>query len=130
MAEDILTQITKPPEGAAFQVRRIHTFSIPHPYCITGKHVVIASDSHGGILDVSAIEDAERRGAKCGIRGCRLSYRDHTVQKALVIVVPKVEDLNAIPGLHAYLLSIKEQATALGIEGFAFPTEEQERRAA
>lgn len=131
---EILAQLPAPPAGSVFRLLRVEDLTHPHPYCITAKHVAVASDHHGGMLDKAAIEDAERRGAEC--ETCRalvkrrrqdrvLRLDEHVTEKALVIVVPQNRDLNAVAGLHAYLLAIKEQAEALGVKGFMFPTEAQ-----
>ena len=61
----------------------VDTIGVPHPYCITPKHVEIASQWHGGILDESAIRHAEERGAKCGVKGCNLNYDQH--EQALLV---------------------------------------------
>ena len=53
-------------ESGHFYVRE--TIGVPHPYCITPKHVEVASDDHCGILNEAAIQDAEKNHkAKCGI---------------------------------------------------------------
>jgi len=89
----------------------VDTVGVPHPYCITPKHISAAT---GGILDEYAIEQAEKKGAKCGTKGCTLSFREH--QHGLFIKC-KVEDQKA---LHEYLMSIKDMAEADGYVGFAF----------
>ena len=111
-----------PPEGSAFEVEKATRVTLPHPYCITPKHVEVAADHHSGMLGEYAIEDAEKRGAKCGMRGCLLPYSSHESQVMLVIVVKgRPKDLNSVPGLHAYLLAVKDKAVELGVEGCAFP---------
>ena len=120
---DIYAQLPKAPEGSTFHTEKVTKVSLPHPYCITPRHVAYASDHCGGMLGESAIEGAERKGAKCGMKGCQLRYSQHETQVTLVVVVPVgTRDLNAVPGLHTYLLSIKDLATELGIQGFAFPS--------
>ena len=121
--QEIMDQIPEPPEGIVkVKVEKIH---IPHPYGITPKHI---EHSSGMYLDP---EEAERKGAECFI--CKdinrrdytkpiLSFNEHISQLTLFLRVPQNKDLNAVDGLHEYLLSIKEQAEELGIEGFAFPT--------
>ncbi len=123
-----LDALPQPSSGAQFRLLHIERVSLPHPYCITPKHVVFASDHRGGILDREAIRGAEKVGAECDIckKGARrgrpvLSIDEHTEQVSLFVEVPQNHDLNAVPGLHAYLVSIKDKAVALGIEGFAFP---------
>jgi hypothetical protein len=115
-------RIPAPPEGSMFSVLGIRGVSMPHPYCITPKHVAWASDHWSGMLSEAAIQDSESKGkARCGMRGCNLGYEEHRVQKTLFIEVPQNRDLNAVPGLHAYLLSIKSTAMQEGVDGFAFP---------
>jgi hypothetical protein len=105
--------------------RVVDSIGVPHPYCLMPKHVAVASDHHCGFLDEAAIEDAESRGAHCGMRDCNLSYKQH--EKALVVLCK--EELKAADGmvnseLHAYLCTIKDQATTNGYAGFAFMREE------
>ncbi len=133
-----ITDLPQPPTGAVFSLLKVEHVPMPHPYCITPKHVAVASDHWCGMLGKEAIRDAEERGAQCDI--CRklarkrrwpgpgapvLSYDEHENPLTVFVRVPQNSDLNAVPGLHAYLLSIKEQSTKLGIDGFAFPTEGQ-----
>jgi hypothetical protein len=108
------------PSGAKFSLQKIEKISMPHPYCIGTKHVVVASDHWSGRLGEDAIRDAEKRGAHCYMQGCNLPYDEHENLLTLFIRVPQNKDLNSIPGLNAYLLAIKE--ANIGIEGFAFPT--------
>jgi len=89
------------------------TIPVPHPYCITPKHL-------GGsmYLDAHAIKDAESHGAHCGIRGCKLSFDEH--KSALLIECDFDGEVKDIPGLQDYLLSIKDMTNADGYVGFAF----------
>lgn len=107
------------PTDVEFELVKIESVCLPHPYCITVKHVVHAADHFNGSLSMEAIEDAEKHGVSCGT--CHHSYSEHTTELTAWIAVPQNRDLNAVVGLHAYLLSIKEQAAALGVESFAFP---------
>ena len=129
--QEIFNAIPKP-QNVVFHLLDVRKITQPHPYCITPKHVHVAADYHGGMLNESAIEDAERRGAHCGMKEqghlspyksnfCNLSYKEHKTDIVLFIEVPQIKDLNEVPGLHAYLMSIKEQAEKLGVTGFAFP---------
>lgn len=99
----------------------IDTIGVPHPYCITPKHVVWASDHHCGRLGDEAIREAEERGgAKCGVRDCYLSYAEH--EQALVVGC-KAElkiDGEVNPELHQFLLDNKEEAERNHYAGFAF----------
>lgn len=115
-----LEQIPKPPKNSSFYPTKIDTVILPHPYCITPKHIEYSN----GILDEISIERAERMGARCGIcvkdfNNKILSYKEHESLVTLFIAVPQNKDLNLIEGLHDYLLEIKEMN--LEIDGFAFP---------
>ena len=108
----------------------------PHPYCITAKHVEIASDHFGGMLGESAIERAEEQGVVCDI--CRklvrdgkqkevLKFKQH--EKALLveckaeIAKDKLEKdgkRKMNPELFAWLKSIQDLASKNGYAGFAF----------
>lgn len=111
-------------ENKNIQLVKIEDVAMPHLYCITPKHLEYSDSMH---LDIAG---AEKKGAVCEI--CReanrkngakiLKYDEHETSKTLFIRVPQNRDLNAIEGLHAYLLSIKPIASKLGITGFAFPT--------
>jgi len=118
------------PAEAVFRVVGARKITQPHPYCITPKHVQVAADFHGGILNEAAIEDAEQRGAWCDT--CRhtrqrLSYREHVTSLTLFVTIPDdaPNDLNEIPGLGDYLSAVKPQAQAMDIEAFAFPKQKQ-----
>jgi hypothetical protein len=97
------------------------TIGVPHPYCITDKHVTLAADNFSGILSKEAIENAEKHGAKCGICKGKLSFAQH--EQALLVecrVDMKQEDGSANPELHAYLLKCKEMCEQDKYAGFAF----------
>ena len=104
-----------PPTDAVFTLEKVEKISLPHPYVITPKHI---TESTGMYLDV---EGAEQRGARCGWGGCTLKYKEHETMVTLFVRVPQHRDLNAVPGLGAYLTSIKDRAAELGVQGFAFP---------
>lgn len=94
------------------------TIGVPHPYCITPKHVTVASDYYGGILGTEAIKGAEARGAYCGTCRGSLTFEEH--KQALLVEVDDNRDLNDIPELRDYLLACKNLAVAGNYEGFAF----------
>lgn len=121
-----LQDIPEPPAGSVFKLEKLEKVSMPHPYCIGTRHVAAAADHFGGMLGAEAIRFAERNGASCDI--CRasgrgvLSYDQHENPLTLFVSLPNNKaDLNKVPGLHAYLLKLKE--LNLGIEGFAFPNQ-------
>ena len=118
---EMFTQLPLPPEGSCFSLKDVRKVSVPHPFMITPAHVTFAS-KRGGILDEHNIRHS---GAPCGMKGCQVKFSEHKTQVVAVVEVPQNRDLNAVEGLHAYLLSIKDKATELGIEGFAFPIKKE-----
>lgn len=112
------------PEGVAFQLCKIESVAMPHPYCITPMHVAYAADKCCGMLDADAIRNAEKfRGACCDTcrhRGENLSYDEHENLVTLFIEVP-THELNSVAGLHTYLFNNKAEFESKGIQGFAFP---------
>jgi len=106
----------------------IDTIPIPHPYCITPRHIATASDKHSGILDADAIRDAEKTNkAVCDI--CKhinkkdpskpiLSYDEHG--QALLLAVKSDKELKDIPELKDYLLEIKPLLITDNFQGIAF----------
>jgi hypothetical protein len=117
------------PEGSTFVLQRVVTHTTPHPYCIGPGHVGVAADEFGGILGEAALDEAERQGIYCQmvVRGsygkCGLPRHEHKTELSLLIETPvKLEkNLKEVPGLHEYLMSIKDVAEAAGITGFGFP---------
>jgi hypothetical protein len=112
-------------EQGNFQV--VDTIAVPHPYCITPKHLKHCDSMY---LNAETIERAESKGAVCDI--CRklvksgrqdyvLSYAEH--EQALLVEC-KMDIKPTPPELHQWLLSIKEEATANGYAGFAFKKSE------
>jgi len=91
---------------------------VPHPYCITPKHVVYAADHCYGILNKTTIQEAEKHGAKCGICKGKLSHEEHG--KALLVSCLKEANGTMNKELHQWLLSIKEIAEQSGYQGFVF----------
>ncbi len=100
------------------QFKVVDTIGIPHPYCITPKHVAYASDHWGGMLGKDAIRESEEHGARCDICKGKLSFDEH--KQALLVQVSDDRELKDIPELKDYLLSIKGMATKDKMEGFAF----------
>jgi hypothetical protein len=124
-----LEDLPQPPEGACFDLQKIKKVQLPHPYCITPRHVGVASDDFGGMLGEDAIRAAEKEGAYCDIcvelsssHGDKvLRYDEHESRLSLYIRVPNNRaNLNDIPGLHEYLFKNKAAFEAAGINGFAF----------
>jgi len=113
--------LSKYPKTGRFEV--IDTIPVPHPYCITPKHLKYNTSMY---LGRKQIAEAEKKGAVCDI--CRkrnkkfgdpiLSIDEH--KEALLIEVNDKRELKDVPGLHRYLLSIKEMTEKDGFVGFAF----------
>lgn len=113
-----------------FQI--IDTIGVPHPYCITPKHVTIASDDHMGMLGKEAIEDAEKQGVQCGTKfkdggQCNLPYNEH--KQALLVeckqemYIGKPDKDNKVkwnPELHKWLNLIKDKTEKMHFAGFSF----------
>jgi hypothetical protein len=98
------------------------SIGVPHPYCITPKHLEY---NDTGILDEAAIQRAEMLGAVCDICKKRhnktgekiLSYNEH--KQALLVNCYKDLDKNK-EEIKSYLLKIKDKAEAENYAGFAF----------
>ncbi len=120
-----LETIPVPDKGAEFRLLRIEDIVLPHPYCITPKHIEYSSKRHSMFLTADTIREAEKEGkAVCGIckeqGGQILSYDEHVSNKVLFVGVPN-HNLEDIPGLKEYLLKIKPVCEEMKIQGFAFP---------
>jgi hypothetical protein len=119
---EIFNALPKPPKGSTFNLLKLEKVALPHPYCITPKHVAVAADHFSGMLGEAAMEAAERYGAKCGWERCQLSYKEHVSNLTLFVEVENNRgDLNKITGLGAYLTSLKPKLEEYGIEGIALP---------
>ena len=125
--QKIFQQLPKPGKKLLFKLVKVEDICLPHPYCITPKHLAYADSMY---LNETTIAGAETHGAKCDI--CRqlvkqgkqnevLPLSQHEKQKTLFIEVVDNRNLNKVRGLHQYLLKIKPLAAAAGIQGFAFP---------
>ncbi len=95
----------------------IDTIGVPHPYCLTPKHIAYASAYNGGVLTTNAIRESEEHGARCDICKGKLPYDKH--EQALVVSCKKEIKL-ANDELWEYLLSLKEQVEKDGFAGFVF----------
>jgi hypothetical protein len=122
--EYLIDKIPKPKVGH-IKLLSVDKIMVPHPYCITPKHLT----GESMYLTKEIIRDAEKKyGAVCDI--CRhlvkqgkqkvvLNFDEHQDGLTLFIEVPK-GDLNEVEGLKKYLLEIKPVLRDLGIEGVAF----------
>jgi hypothetical protein len=113
-----MSDLSHYPKTDKFEI--IDTIGTPHPFCITPRHVVFASDHHGGMLGKEAIEAYEKSkgSCHCGVKGCQLSFAEH--ETALLIAVDDSRELGAIPELPTYLLKCKPICEKDGYAGFAF----------
>lgn len=96
----------------------IDTIGVPHPYCIGSRHIGNASDNFNGMLGEAAIEDGERKGITCEIKGCQLTYKEH--ETALLCEVNKEMELTGNKPLEKYLKGIADKCEADGFVGFSF----------
>lgn len=108
------------PESAKGNFKIIDTVGVPHPYCITPKHLEY---SEGMYLDIPG---AEEKGAVCDI--CRVAVKAGKQDRILtfeehehaLLVECKIEIQPTPDELKNWLLSIKDEATKNGYAGFAF----------
>lgn len=105
------------PDSPSGRFKVIDSIPTSHAYCITPKHVRIASDDHGGMLDESAIEDAERRGAKCGTCKGKLAYKEH---ESALLVECAIEPKEAEQEIKDWLKALAPEGEKNGYAGFAF----------
>ena len=96
-------------ENGNFEV--IDTIGVPHPFCITPRHVAYAADHCGGRLNEKAASKHP-----CGMKGCNLTYEMH--ETALLIACHK--DIKNNEELKSYLLKIVAEAESNNYAGFAF----------
>lgn len=101
------------------------SIGVPHPYCITPKHMI----PDRMIMDKNTIKEAEEKhGAVCDI--CRKLVRNNKQDKILsfdeheqaLLIACKV-DIKENKELHEYLNTIKKQTEKDGFVGFAFLNE-------
>lgn len=126
MANNTDTRFDHYPETDMFKA--IDTISIPHPFCITSKHVKHAADNFGGILSEEAMQDYDKRNPNkksCGIGGCDLKYAKH--ETALVILIKTGQDLKTLEKeLKEYLLECNPICIKDGYAGYAFHRESED----
>jgi hypothetical protein len=116
--KELPEKLAKYPSTEKYRI--VDTVGVPHPYCIGADHLRLNA---GMYLNIPAVEE---KGARCDIckQGNRkygeriLPFDEHKL--ALLVEVNDTRELNKMPELHAYLLSIKAQAEADGYVGFAF----------
>ena len=98
------------------------SIGVPHPYCITPKHLTgesmflgkaeikHAEEEHGAVCDICRVN------VKAGKQDKILSIDEHE-QALLIGCKMEIKDNKE---LQEYLLSIKDKATKKGFVGFAF----------
>lgn len=99
------------------------TIVIPHPFCITERHVAHAANYFSGLLGKQAIQSAEKIGIRCGMKGCQLDYDQHEIALLVSCKVDYSDPLDKEkmhPELHKWLLAIKDQIEKDGYSGFGF----------
>jgi hypothetical protein len=136
MTQELVDKFSALLDGGLFKVKSIdHINHKPHPYCITPKHVRVAADHHSGLLGTAAIEDAEQRGAKCGIYShphnpkqytngrrsgwerCNLSVKEHTSDR--VCFLELLRDMSSKEG-QKELKKLVTLCETEKVDGFAF----------
>ena len=132
MANKIKTIINKipAPKTEGIKLLKVENIFVPHPYCITPRHLTGRSI----YLNEDTIRDAEKNNnAVCDICGKLVKagkqkeimlFDEHQKALTLFIEVPDNKDLNSVPGLNEYLLKIKPDLLKLKIDGIAFKKKE------
>ena len=127
--------IKKIPAPATQDIKllKVENIFVPHPYCITPKHLTGKSI----YLNADTIRDAEknnnavcdicRKLVKSGKQNQIMRFDEHQKALTLFIEVPDNKDLNSIPGLNEYLSKIKPDLLKLKIEGIAFKKRENKK---
>ncbi len=93
----------------------VDVMGVPHPYCLDAIHVRHAHDHFSGALSHAAIHDLEsKRGPKCGVKGCNLSFDEH--EQAVAIRCTVNDDI----ALKAYCESLVPLLQRDGFVGFIF----------
>ena len=106
----------------------IDTIGVPHPYCLTPKHVAHASDKFNGMLGKEAIASAEKEGIYCyTCREINRKFGDPILkadQHEHSLLVACYKDMNESKKLKnemkVYLLSVKEMCEKDGYAGITF----------
>ena len=104
------------------------TIGVPHPYCITARHVTWASDKFGCLLGDDAVESAEKAGITCGMRGCRLSWKEHEQALLVSCYAPLTIDGKNNPELQQMLEDNVKECEANNYAVFAFLDKTGERK--
>jgi hypothetical protein len=130
---DLTLKIPKP-DVEHIKILEVKEITVPHPYCITPKHLQF---NEGMYLDIEGAEQRSRemfpndrrKWAVCdickheyskGLRSDILPLSEHKKNVTLFLEVPKTENLNEVEGLNNYLKTIKPVLEQLHIDGIAF----------
>lgn len=118
-----------------FTAEHVHTFTQPHPFCVTPQHVGHASDHFSGMLGSDAILDLEKKtqkpscgmyvsddgkvhnGYKRGYHKCDLMYDEHVSKNVLIVKLTR-DMTNAEAGTA--LCEVKPMMEADKFEGVGF----------
>jgi hypothetical protein len=92
----------------------------PHPFNLDGEHTAYARDTNDGIIEEFILEMFP-----CGLRGCSLSYDQHTSEKKLMLQINK--DLTH-DEVHEELNKIKPLFKAHGVFRVAFVEGEGDKK--
>lgn len=123
--DNLVLKIPKP-KVEHIKVLEVKKIVIPHPYCITPKHLLPdemyltketlkrAEEENNAVCDIC------RKEYKDGKRDKILSVDEHKEQNVLFLEVPKTENLNDVEGLNEYLKEIKPILEELKIDGIGF----------
>jgi hypothetical protein len=114
MTDTKLEQKYRPLVGDPFTLESITRVNHrPHPFTVGSRHVVHASDHHGGMLG-----EATLRAVPCAHRGCRASFEDHTSDHVMFLKLTRhATNAEAQTALKALAAAGVE---ADGIDGFGF----------
>lgn len=123
--KNIISKIPAP-QTPNIKLLKVEDIFVPHPYCITPKHLTGKSM----YLNEDTIRDAEKNNnavcdickklVKAGKQKNIMCFDEHQKALTLFIEVPDNKDLNLISGLNEYLLKIKPALLKLGVDGIAF----------
>lgn len=111
---EFIEQANETLDETIVQVERVENVNYnPHPYMITPRH--ITADTM--ILNERTIRHAERRGARCGWKGCEKSYDEHTFDTVVFMVLTRDVSESEI---HEELKKIVDLTEQAGFDGFGF----------
>ena len=109
-----------PSEHGNFQIAE-DTTGHPHPYCITPRHIDVASSKFNGKLSGEAIEFAEKNSnAKCGVKGCNLAFNEHKQAAFVLCKADFQKDKEAEKELQEYMKKHAQDLESKGIVGVGF----------